>query len=527
MKCHRKNFKLAMFFGCLLLANGCLQWLVDSDQGLGWPHICIRNWQQFGFLALKGQLVSNPGGHDALQHPEVYAGHRAASLYLPFLVSSAFSWTGSNALVFHALLAAAVVLSVWRLLGGTAAALFAGALAVLSPGFVVEPTVLDPNAISELLAIPYAALLWWRLRQPQFTSGDFCLVVLLTILFSALNWTTALAHAQIVTALLAIKSVPRRRLSLYLIGGAVSGLFVLVLSVLSKTSGGPHQSGAFARFLAGYTWGRSGYAYDTNTSTLLLRFAFVNVVALFPVWLFLAWNWFREVKSDFTRALWSIAPILVALAEVLALRNYFCHHPWMGAPHMLLAAVLSLLILRSSTSLAERKIPEPITIRREMQAAAALTAVFAFSFAAVFFYREHGRSLLSLVSMIRANTARGDVLAMASAQDPRTPQLVNLLPEQLDRSILMIDSVPDLHHPAPTSLFLSPVPLNSGCTLVGQSAEGPFTLRPLLRRATEWYVRKVARRKPVEWLTLAETYYLYRVPQNLEAAAAAQSNHAR
>ena len=143
---------------------------MDSDLGLGWPRSCIRNWHQFGLITLKGQLVSNPGGHDALLRPEVYAGHRAASLYLAFLVSSLFSWTGSNA---------------------------------------------------------------------------------------------------------------------------------------------------------------------------------------------------------------------------LALRNHFCHHPWMGAPYMLLSSVLSLFILKYPVRISQETMHEPLTIRRGMQAAA-LGAVFCFSFVAVIFYREHG-----------------------------------------------------------------------------------------------------------------------------------------
>lgn len=54
VKWNARVLRIALICSCLVLANGCLQWLVDSDWGLGWPHSGIRNWQQFRFLTLKG-----------------------------------------------------------------------------------------------------------------------------------------------------------------------------------------------------------------------------------------------------------------------------------------------------------------------------------------------------------------------------------------------------------------------------------------------------------------------------------------
>ena len=223
MKSSPPILKIVVICVCVIAANLCLQWMVDSDLGFGWTHISIRNWQQFGFTALKGQLITNPGGHDVLAHSAIYAGHRAASLYLPFLIAQAFSWTGSNELPFHAVLSVVIMLTIWRLLGATELALFTGGLSLLCPGYIIHPTVLGPETIPMLLGIPYAAFLWWCFEKPRFTTIDFVLLLLLTVLFSALNWTTALVHAQIFIALLVMRRIPLQRLALYLVCGSGLG----------------------------------------------------------------------------------------------------------------------------------------------------------------------------------------------------------------------------------------------------------------------------------------------------------------
>src|SRR5215470_6758243 len=103
MNSNRCLLKLVLVCSCVLLGNAVLQFLVDNDLGIGWPHNVIRNWQQLGLRNLGGGLVMNPGGHDVVSHPEVYQGHRAASLYPAFLVGRFFTWTGSHAMPFHVL----------------------------------------------------------------------------------------------------------------------------------------------------------------------------------------------------------------------------------------------------------------------------------------------------------------------------------------------------------------------------------------------------------------------------------------
>ena len=107
MKTDRQIVKLVLLCGLVVVGSSLLQWLIDSDLGLSWPHSVLRNWEQYGFTTLKGRLAFNPGGHGALQHPEAYLGMQTARLYPASFVGRLLAWTGLHALPFDALLALA------------------------------------------------------------------------------------------------------------------------------------------------------------------------------------------------------------------------------------------------------------------------------------------------------------------------------------------------------------------------------------------------------------------------------------
>ena len=67
-----------------LTASGVLFYLADGNLDLGQYKNVMRNWEQYGLFTLKGKLVTNAGGFEALAKPEVYPGHHEDSrtLYL-------------------------------------------------------------------------------------------------------------------------------------------------------------------------------------------------------------------------------------------------------------------------------------------------------------------------------------------------------------------------------------------------------------------------------------------------------------
>src|SRR5271156_5672938 len=111
--------KIQIVAAVLVLAGASwLTTLVDDGLGLDWTHNVVRNWEQFGFFNLHGRLVYNPGGFQADTQPQIYLGHRPASLYPCFWTQELFR--GAIAVNFYyALVAAVVFLSIWQLLGRT------------------------------------------------------------------------------------------------------------------------------------------------------------------------------------------------------------------------------------------------------------------------------------------------------------------------------------------------------------------------------------------------------------------------
>ncbi|HXU78942.1 MAG TPA: hypothetical protein VN794_20360 [Methylomirabilota bacterium] len=514
--------RLGLICAGLLAANGLLQFLVDNDLGIGWPHNVIRNWEEHGWTDLKGRLVTNPGGHDVLKNPEVYAGHRAASLYPAFLAGRVFAWTGSHALPFHLLSTLIVLISIWYLLGHSPLALAVAGLAILSPGYIIWPTILDPNTNSVLAGLPFGAILWAKLRRPDLTSGGIVFVLALTLVFSWLNWTTALVHAQIFVGLWAVRKLSWRMLLFYALSAGLAAIVIVAAGVASKLSNAPREPGLFLKLLAGYTWGQGGYGVSGSTSVLLTRVAFINALALFPFWTVWAWLWTRFAWVHRGQAMRALAPLAVAACEVVTLRNYFCHHPWMAAPVFLLGAVLSLLVV---CSIEQTPVERPAKALSRPQAAAlklarpaAWAGAFLFSLAVLVTYRTHQTRLLALISMVRGCTARSDVIAFPAGLEASSGEVEKRWPELLDRQVLRLDQLPDARQPAPAAYLVSDAPLGVGWTLVGSTGNSGKN-SPLVDPLLEWFMKRIARRRTGDRMELAESYYLYRLPAGRQAAA--------
>ncbi len=504
--------KFALLGAILLLANGALQWLVDNDLGMCWTHNVIRNWQQLGFSATHGRLVMNPGGHQALDAPELYLGHQPTSLYPVLLLEKLFSWTGTNALPIHVLLAAAVLISIWYLLGRDRAAFFAAGVAILTPGYLIWPTVFDPNTNAIIAGFPFAALLWWRLRQPQLATKDYVFVLLLSVLVSALNWTMALVHALVLVWLFASGHIRWQRIAFYVGAAAPASVFITLFGLLSKT-GPKGEARPLIEMLGDYTWGSGGYATGQGTATQLTRLAFVTGLALFPFWILWVWQTARSARIDPNQTLRALAPLALVTLEALVLRNYFCAHPWMDAPLFLLAAVLSLTILMPSATLAAGPVPSRLSVLSSLGPAAGLAAAFAFGLIVVLLDREYHGSLIPLTRMVRSHTER--TAAIAVPVQPQLPavMITNQLAQSLDRFLLPVEPAPSPEVSVPARFFLSPVPLtNPAWTLAASTADDASSTSSVVATACAWFRTHIARRKRGIALELSPTYYLYKMP---------------
>jgi hypothetical protein len=513
---------------CILAANGLIQWLADDDVGMGWAHNVIRNWEQTGFMALHGQLVDNPGGHGVLEHPHVYPGMRAASLYPAFFIGRLFAWTGFHVLPYHVLLSLAVLISTWQLLGRTDRALFIGGVVILCPGYFMWPTGMDPNDLSILTGFPYVALVWWRLRRPRLLASDIVFLVALTVAYTVLNWSTALAHGLIFITFAVSGMLPLRRLIFYTAAGAIAAGLVVFVGVASKMGGPGHAAAphALAQLLGAYGWGSGGYSDGSDTVTLFKRLAFINALGLFPFWIVWLWNWLPRVKTDAGRALRSLAPLLLAAFDAVVMRNYFCHHPWMAGPLLLLGGVLSLMILGQAPS------PAPVTPATAPPAnwrwswTAGAAAVFGFGVAVMLADRSNSAQQDSLTFLIRSATARGDEILVVNSRDPQLAAMAQRLPEVFDRSVVVLDKLPAPQASSSGAMLLSALPLEGSWKLAGSNA-GPHQSIALVDDALAWFRQHISHRKPGDRLEMAESYYLYSaaLPSQTDAPASGSPMH--
>jgi len=331
----------------LLVAVAGTAWLttwMDDGLGSGWAYNVVRNWEEFGFSNLHGQLVANAGGYEAETHPEVYGGHRPASLYAAYLCHHLIGADGPGFLVYYALLAALVAGSAWVLLGRTERAFWLAVVMVLTPGYVSWQTTLDPNLAAVSFGFPFCAAAIWLLTRPVFKWGQGVILFLLILVYSAVNWTTILVQGMLVMTLLLLPGVAWRRLLIY--AGLAAGLAGLVLltslaSKLGKTGG---SGGGFSAMLGGYGWGNTGYGVGLSTQTACLRLVATNFIGLLPVLLVLGWQFWRRNGWRAGQGLLFLVPALVAMVEVLGLRNYFGHHPWMSVHFILLGLMLTTLL---------------------------------------------------------------------------------------------------------------------------------------------------------------------------------------
>jgi hypothetical protein len=347
------KFRSPLFLGALILVlAGCgvLYALGGGDEAVNWVESAIRNWQQYGFWALHGKMVTNPGGYEVLTKPEIYQGHRPASMYPVFVIEQLLTWAGPGNLPFQIAFSLILFVSVGWLMRASRWAWLAAVVVLFCPGYTVYPAHLDPNAIALYMAVPFLALLLALLRRPRLGQLQAVLVCLLVFCYTQLNWTTIFGHGMVLAFLLLERSISWKRLGLYVAAAGVSLGLVATVSVLDKMGHGAAassstSSGSGLAMLGNYTWGTSGYGAGQTTVKAFTRIGATNTAGLLPLWLLVGFCFFRGCKTGWARRQLALLPLAVAVIPLLVMRNYFGNHPWMATPLLLPGAVLALCLL--------------------------------------------------------------------------------------------------------------------------------------------------------------------------------------
>jgi len=496
----------------LLVAVGTA-WLttwVDNGVGIGWTFSVLRNWEQFGFFNLHGKLVHNAGGFQVNTNPEIYAGHRATSLYPAFLLYHLFGATMWGCYLYYALIAILVALSIWQLLGGTERAFWLAVIAVLTPGYVRWQTTLDPNLVAVLFGFPFSAAIIWLLSRPTLKGIHWAVLLFIILIYSSLNWTTVFVHGMLFVTLLLLGRVPARRLMGYAGLAAAMAGFVILISIASKMTPHAGTSGGLSTLLRSYGWGNEGYGIDLSTTTACLRLAAANVMGLLPALIFLGWQFWR-CQGWRARGGWVfLLPALVAVVEVLGMRNYFGHHPWMSVHFILLGIILAAVVWkeRALTTAA----PEVDDRARIVFRLAGLAVAFTYGILVLAMGYAHTEQETNLVTLVQEHSARDTTIVVCRNRDADLAGIALRLPELFDRHLVVVTNDNDSSLavvPTPRMILTAVQPGAGTVAGTSQASNG----NPIQRALLEWYSRFIAHRRPGDKLEVGDKYFLY-MPAN-------------
>jgi len=495
----------------LIAASSAALFFAQPDQSRngGWAHSVLRNWSDYGFFRLGGQMVMNPGGHGALEDPHYYTGHRPHVLRAAYFVGCLTGQPGYDGWLFQVLLSLAVGLSIWFAFGKSLTASLLAFCTIVSPGFIRHSLILDTLAIPVLLGIPF---LVWSARllraQPLGVAGWFLLLLLATT-YTAINWTTGMALLIVSAYLLSSTGFKPQRVFPFLIAAGFAAAVVLAISVADKRAGGAGPAEGLVALFNHYLFGSGGYGgWSMDWLTATRRIFVANVIGLAPLLLAcsltgLAHHWRKGFRPII------LLPLIAALLCVALFRNYFATHPWMACP------VFSLGILASMLSWFSR-IDHPPTkdpLAGTRLAVTVVVSAFVYSLAVSEIYRAYATDNTSAKALVRENTARADII-MCDPSVLTQAVTIDWLELGCDRRFLpwSPSAVPASDSDAGRVLLLTKEPFSASGTRIASTETDPGVLSKFIAAPLEWYRNWVAKRDGGEIAPAGVSYCLLEIP---------------
>jgi len=383
-----------------------------SERNGSWAHCVLNNWEQYGFSALRGQLVTNPGGHGALDDPQIYGGHRPHVARVAYFIGIVSGSPGDDGWLFHVLLSVVVGISIWLGFGRTNWAALLAICTIISPGFIRSPLQLDTLAIPVLLGIPILFVASKVFSAKQDDWWKTALFFVLLAFYVQINWTTALSVLVIFSYLVASKKLRLKSLLVFLAISGAAICFVLITSLLHKQSGSSSLMEAVGLFFNSYLFGAGGYGgLAMDWVTAIRRIAVANIIGLMPLLVGLL---FVTVKLGLTQTLkpFHLLPLAASIACILILRNYFAAHPWMAAPIIILGLLATMRIL-SYSRLAKHPAANSSFSLFYCVAIVVFSLIYVWGIIKVFALNSLTRD--SVATMVRQHTQRNDLIFVEGA----------------------------------------------------------------------------------------------------------------
>lgn len=467
-----------------------------------WVFNVIRNWHEFGYARLGGELAINPGGRGLPDQPEIYSGHRKWFM-APTRPAVWLARDPHRGMIMHsALLAALTMLAAWHALGprwgwraGLAWALSPGIGRLMAPEPIATPTMWGT-----LLVLPLVA----AIRSHATPAPRIALLCIPLALWVQMNWTTAFLLGSFMLAL--VSTAPRNqrfvRWALCLALGAAL-IPVGLAAVHSKFSPPGSGEAGWLVFLRNYSFGAHGYggANPVGWPAAVVRIGAAAGVGLGP--LLIVYLWRAVATGAARRPAALVLPLLGAFAMILLFRNYFAQHPWIAVP-ILAGATL--------TALATQPVDSRPSGWRPSWSSMLIGAVgLGWLAMGLQLFEVQTEGMGRIARLLHGTTPRNSVIwfAPALAANPHFHHLEEETALDFDRTIAAWPGKP-VEGASGYLLANQPEPTGEW-HLVGSTLSSPSP-PILLKRVLSWYREHLGRRRAGDAIALDDSYYLFRIP---------------
>lgn len=507
------NSKTKTLIVCLVMAMaGGILFFGQSDleRNGGWAHRVLRNWGEYGFFKLQGRMITNPGGYGVLEDPQYYTGHRPHVLHAAYFVGCLTGKPGYEGWLFQALLSALVGWAIWKGLGQSLASFLIAFCTIVSPGFIRHSLILDTLAIPVLLGIPFLVLASLMLRNEQLRPIDWICLLLLCVIYTALNWTTGMALVVVFAYFVTSANFKLGRTIALFAAAGVSAAVVLAVSVFDKRSGDASAAHALVALYNNYLFGPGGYGnIPMDWVTATRRILAANTIALAPL-IFAAGFVVSTRLLRTTLSIITLLPLLASLACVAFFRNYFATHPWMAAPVFILGCIATLLSWhdRSKINLGLNAASTKVLV----VLISLLSLAYSLLVSQVYQIYSSGTAA-NIKSMLRTNTERADIV-LCDQSVLEDGMVLDWLESGCDRKFLLWQGCPDATVPGSNArlFLLTTNPDNAAGVLVADSNSPVVAVASFLNAPLDWYRANVARRDAREVQQPSAIYYLLELP---------------
>jgi hypothetical protein len=252
-----------------------------------------------------------------------------------------------------------------------------------------------------------------------------------------------------------------------------------------------------------------GYGEGLNTGRAFFLLAFTNGIGLLALWLLGAWAFASTIRGR-SALLWlCLVPLVGAVADVVIMRNYFGHHPWMAAPVLLVGVIFSLVLLRGRMQKqpAGKGFSTPL-LRPSALPALICAACFIYGVSVLMFFRANENNQLSLLRLIRHHTDRATTIVIVRPADPQLARMAPRFDELFDRHAVVVEDLKRLPDGGENAAVLSAAAAEP-LKLIAQNGGAKSGIADSLGRVSAWFNRTIAHRQAGDRLELGEVYFLY------------------